>query len=204
MRCARAAQGLAVGRNAGQLERAVGFHRGADVGRAAGVNIEAAIGQLAFQDGAGGLLDARPRWADSRRCRRAGAGKVAAGCSRIRAWRRRSARRTRNPRAPAGKAGLPRSAEARRRSARAVARAACSAWRCGAAARVPSILTTSRTLHGNNVHWKYGLATGRRRGARARLAAGKRDRHAGLLPAFLERAGERLQPEIQPRAGGFL
>ncbi len=56
---ARPAQRIAVGADAGQLERAVGFHRGADVGGASDEDIEAAIGQLAFQNGVGGLLDAR-------------------------------------------------------------------------------------------------------------------------------------------------
>jgi hypothetical protein len=55
---ARPAQGIAIRVDAGQLESAVSFHRGADIGGPAGVDIEAAIGQLAFEDGAGGLPDA--------------------------------------------------------------------------------------------------------------------------------------------------
>ena len=55
---ARAAQRLAIRIEAGEFERAIGFHGGADVGGAAGVDIEAAIGQLAIEDGAGGAVDA--------------------------------------------------------------------------------------------------------------------------------------------------
>ncbi len=58
MRARAQRRGSLSGADAGQLESAVGFHRGADIGGPSGVDIKAAIGQLALEDGAGGLLDA--------------------------------------------------------------------------------------------------------------------------------------------------
>ncbi len=56
---AGAAQRVAIDGQAGEFQRAVRLHRGADFGWTAGVDVEAAIGQLAVENRAGGAFDAR-------------------------------------------------------------------------------------------------------------------------------------------------
>src|SRR6266481_3268101 len=56
---AREAQWTAIGREAREFQRAISLDGGADVGRTAAIDVEAAIRQLALEDGVRGPFDAR-------------------------------------------------------------------------------------------------------------------------------------------------
>ena len=91
---AQARHARIVDRQAGQLQREVGLYRGADFRRALDVDVEAAVGKLAVQNRAHRLVDQRTRGRLPDAVLTADTARAGTGCNRIRAWYRRSVRRT--------------------------------------------------------------------------------------------------------------